>query len=107
MLAAVAPTLATLLRRPLAWLPMALSAGALALVLGYLVVVGANAGAAPGSDEGMAARAFQLLLAANALAIAIFGVRWLPEAPRAAIRVLAIQVLAAAVPVVVIVLLEM
>jgi hypothetical protein len=86
---------------------MVLSAGALALVLGYLVVVGTNAGAGSGSDEGAAARIFQLFLAADALAIAIFAIRWLGEARRAAIEVLAIQVLAAAIPVVTIVLLEM
>lgn len=106
MLTGVTPTTA-LLRRPLAWLPMAFSAAALLLVLGYLAVVGTSAGAATGSDERAPARIFQLLLAANALAIAIFGMRWLPEAPRAAAVVVAIQVLAAAIPVVTIVLLEM
>lgn len=94
----------SLLRRPSAWVPMLLSLAALALVAGYALTVGVGVGR--DQDEGTAARTFQLTMLAVALAIAFFAVRWLPVAPMAAMRVLVLQLLIAAVPVITILLLE-
>ena len=87
-----------LLRKPSAFLPVAMSLAALATVLVYLV----RFGVARQPDEGTSAHLWQLLMAAQVPIIAFFAVRWLPEAPRQALPVLALQVgaaLAAAAPV--------
>ena len=61
----------------------------------------------PGSgEEGAPARLFQLILLAELAAIGMFAVRWLPEAPRPASRILAAQVVLAALPIVLITVLE-
>ena len=84
-------TSSTLLRHPSAFLPLAMSTGALVVVLGYLGVHGA----APQPDEGAAAHIWQLLMAGQVPIILFFAARWLSETPRQATRVLAIQVAAA------------
>jgi hypothetical protein len=82
-----------LVRRPGALLPIAMSAGALLLVLGRIALFGT----APDSDEWTAAHLFQLLMVAQLPLIAIFAVRWLPKCPAAALQALAVQLLAALV----------
>ena len=78
-------TMTTLLRKPSAWLPMLMSLVALALVLDFLV----RYGVAPQEDEGAHARIFQLLMVAQAITIGFFAFRWVPEAPKPAIAVIA------------------
>jgi hypothetical protein len=95
----------SLVRRPAAWLPILLSVVALVLIGSVLAIQGAGAASAA-HDEGAPARVFQLLMLVDLLAIAYFGLRWVPAAPRQALPVLAVQVLAAAVPVATILLLE-
>ena len=92
----------TVVRRPSAWVPLVLSIAALALIVGYVVRFGIERQA----DEGTAARIFQLLMLGNAVAITYFAVRWVPTAGRPAIVVLAAQLLAAAIPLVVLRILE-
>lgn len=99
----VAP-LMTMLRRPSAWLPLALSFVALAFVAGFAITVGIAGDQS--HDEGVAARTFQLTMLGVVAAIVFFAIRWLPVAPKAAIRVLALQVAVAALPVITILLLE-
>jgi len=85
-------------RQPLAWFPVAMSAGALLAIAYHLV----RFGTAPQPDEGAAAHIWQLLMAGQVPMIVIFAVKWLPEAPRAAAQILAVQLgaaLAAAAPV--------
>lgn len=43
------------------------------------------------ADEGAAAHIFQLLMAAQIPIVAFFTIKWMPRAPRPAIRVLAQQ----------------
>jgi hypothetical protein len=53
-------------------------------------------------DEGTAAHLWQLLMAGQLPIIAFFAIKWLPQAPRQALLVLALQLiagLAAAAPV--------
>lgn len=78
-------------KHPSAFLPVAMSTGALATVLIYLTLHGS----APQADEGAAARIWQLLMAAQAPIILFFAVRWVPQSPRQALPILALQVLAA------------
>jgi hypothetical protein len=80
------------LKRPSAWIPIAMSLAALALVLGYLAIYGVGARS---GDEGATAHTWQLLMAGQLPVIAYFAIRWLPQAPRKAALVVALQVVAA------------
>jgi hypothetical protein len=93
---------ASLLKRPTAILPIAMSLAALALVIGYAAIVGVS----HHKDEGAPARVFELLLVAQLPIIAMFAVKWLPRAPKQALLVLSIQALAAIVAVGTVLLLE-
>ena len=91
-------SLATLLKRPSAFLPLAMSLAALAVVVAHVVLVGTQRQA----DEGAAAHLWQLLMAAQLPIILYFAARWLPQSPRQALLVLVLQiaaVFAAAAPV--------
>jgi hypothetical protein len=81
----------TTMKRPGAFLPVAMSFGALAVVLAHL----AMSGAARQVDEGAAAHLWQVLMAAQVPIVVFFAIKWLPEAPRQALQVLALQVGAA------------
>ena len=78
-------------KHPSAFLPLAMSFGALATVLIFLALHGP----APQSDEGAAAHIWQLLMAAQIPIVLFFAVKWVPQSPRQAIPVLALQVGAA------------
>ena len=80
------------LKRPSAFLPVAMSVAALALALGHIAIVGA--GAAHQVDEGATAHIFQLLIAGQVPLMAFFAIKWLPHAPRFSLLVLALQALA-------------
>jgi hypothetical protein len=85
-------TLPTALKRPSAFLPLAMSVAALILVLGKVAIVGA--GAAHPADEDATAHIFQLLIAGQVPLVAFFAIKWLPRAPRFSLPVLALQALA-------------
>ena len=84
-------TLKTLLKHPGAFLPLAMSCGALSAVLFHL----ARFGSARQADEGSAAHLWQLLMVGQAPIMAFFAIRWLPQAPRQALAILTLQVGAA------------
>jgi hypothetical protein len=87
-----------MIRRPSAFLPVIMSIGALATVLVYL----ARFGVVHEPDEGTAAHIWQLLMAAQVPIIVFFAIKWLPQAPKQALQLLALQlaaVLAALAPV--------
>lgn len=75
------------MKRPTAYVPVAMSALALAIVLGHVLIYGA----AREADEGTAAHLFQLLLVAQLPIILVFAIRWLPVNRREALSTLAIQ----------------
>jgi len=79
-----------LLKRPSAFLPVAMSAAALAVVLASVAFFGVVREA----DEGTAAHLWQLLIAGQLPLVAFFVFKWLPRAPRAALPVLAVQAVA-------------
>jgi len=92
------------IRDPTAWLPIVLSLAALIDVIVFGVVFGSVA--QPDGDEGTPAHLFQGLMFAAAVLVVVFAVRWLPRAPREAAVVLGLQVLAAALPLATLALLE-
>ncbi len=80
-----------MLKHPSAFLPMAMSIGALAAVLSFIVLHGT----APQADEGAAAHIWQLLMAAQVPVVMFFAIKWVPQSPRQALPILALQVGAA------------
>ena len=77
----------TMLKQPSAFLPVAMSLAALATVLGHLAMFGV----VRETDEGTAAHIFQLLLIAQLPIVAFFAIQWLPQHPRPALQILALQ----------------
>lgn len=93
-------TFARLIRRPGGYVPILLSLVALALVLGHVLMYGVRRG----TDEGTAARLFQLLIAIQLPITAWVGWTWLPRAPKATATILVVQglaILAALLPILV------
>jgi hypothetical protein len=88
----------TLIKKPSAFLPIAISIAALTTVLVFLAIFGV----VHETDEGTAAHIWQLLMGLQIPIIAFFAIKWLPRATRQALYILAIQacfVLAALAPV--------
>ena len=69
-----------------AYLPLAMSLAALALVLGHAAVFGVVHEA----DEGTAAHVWQILMAAQLPIVAYFIVKWLPRRTGESLQVLAL-----------------
>ena len=87
-----------LVRKPSAFLPIAMSLAALAVVTAHIAVFGI----AREADEGATAHIWQLLMAGQIPVLVFFAIRWLPRAPRQALYVLSVQggaVLASMAPV--------
>lgn len=80
-----------MMRQPSAFLPVAMSLVALAVVMAHVAIFGAVREA----DEGTAAHIFQLLMIAQVPIIAFFAIKWLPRTPRQAVWILALQFAAA------------
>jgi len=76
-----------ILKQPSAFLPLAMSLTALAVVLGHV----ARFGVVHEADEGTAAHIWQLLMAAQMPVLVFFAIKWLPRAPRQTLYVLALQ----------------
>jgi hypothetical protein len=81
----------TLFRNASAAIPLGMSAGAFVMLVIHIFGVGAD----PPEAEGMAAKLFQLLLAAQAPFVAFFAAKWLPRQPADAMFVIATQAAAA------------
>jgi hypothetical protein len=75
------------LKHPTAWVPLAMSLGALALVLGHAAMFGI----VHEVDEGTPAHIFQLLLVGQVPLVAYFALKWLPRVPGQTVLVLALQ----------------
>jgi hypothetical protein len=78
------------MRQPTGYLPVAMSLGALAMIVWFV----AAHGVVHQPDEGAQAHMWQLLVAGQVPLIAYFALRWLPTAMRPAVVVLALQVAA-------------
>ena len=83
--------MSALMKHPSAFIPVAMSLAALAIVLGHVAMFGA----AREADEGAAAHLWQLLMAGQLPIIAFFTLRWLAQMPKQALQVLALQIVAA------------
>lgn len=79
------------IKQPSAFVPLAMSIAALALIFVYVARFGSVQEATVHHDEGPAARVFQLLMVLQLPIIGFFAVRWLPQAPKRASVILALQ----------------
>jgi hypothetical protein len=79
-----------MLKRPSAYIPVAMSVAALVLVFGSNAIYGA----AHEVDEGATAHLWQLLIAGQLPIVAFFAIKWLPRAPKPTLPVLALQAVA-------------
>jgi hypothetical protein len=79
------------IKQPSAFLPLAMSLTALGIVLGHIALYGV----ARVADEGAAAHLWQILMAGQIPLVAFFAIKWLPQAPKRALYILALQVGAA------------
>lgn len=82
---------AAFLNRPSAFVPVMMSATALAVVFGYA----ARFGVAPQADEGIAAHMWQILMVGQLPVVAYHAIKWLPTQRKQALHVLALQLGAA------------
>ena len=76
-----------ILKNPSAFLPLAMSFGALATVIVYVAIFGT----ARQTDEGTAAHIWQMLMAGQIPIILFFAIKWLPRTPKQALLVLVLQ----------------
>jgi len=76
-----------ILKIPSAFLPLAMSFGAFATVIIYVVMFGT----ARQTDEGTAAHIWQILMAGQIPIILFFAIKWLPQTPKQALLVLVLQ----------------
>jgi hypothetical protein len=88
---------ATIVRKPSAFLPLAMSLIALALIAGTFIfgVVTGHGGLVREPDEGAVAHLWQLLMAGQMPLLGFFAIKWLPRAPKQTLFVLALQIGAA------------
>lgn len=87
-----------MIRRPIAWIPIAMSLATLVMVVAAIGLSGTTRQ----EDEGAPAHIFQIWLILEMLLVAAFAIEWVPRRPKEALIVLAVQVscaLAACAPV--------
>ena len=77
----------SLLKHPSAFVPVAMSLAALALVIVYVTMFGVVQQA----DKGTPAHVFQLLIVGQMPVVAFFALKWFPREPKRAVPVLALQ----------------
>ena len=77
----------SIMKKPSAFLPLAMSFAALATVLGHVAMFGF----AREADEGTAAHIWQILMAAQIPIVVFFAIKWLPRTPSQALLVLTLQ----------------
>ena len=82
------------MKKPSGWVPAAVSLGVLAVMLISFIVSGVPARQ---PDEGIGAHLFQIWLVLEFFMIAFFALKWLPQKPKQALVILAIQIIAALV----------
>lgn len=81
----------SLLKHPSAWIPLAMSALALAVVIAHIGMYGV----AREADEGAAAHIWQAMMTVQIPIVAYFAFRWLPGSLKQGVRVLMLQMCAA------------
>jgi len=84
-------TIPIMMKKLSAFLPIAMSVTALAIIFVYIFMHGSD----PQPDEGLAARLWQLLMILQIPIIAFFAIRWLPQSPRLGLVIFVLQIVSA------------
>ena len=84
-------TIPIIMKKPSAFLPIAMSVTALAVIFIYIAMHGTD----PQPDEGLVAHLWQLLMVLQIPIIAFFAIRWLPQSPKLAGIILILQIITA------------
>ncbi|HEX2993165.1 MAG TPA: hypothetical protein VHO49_20920 [Anaerolineales bacterium] len=92
----------SIIKSPGAWIPIAMSLLALAMILGYVAIFGI----AQNEEEGAPARIFQLIMAAQLPIAAYFAIQWLPRRPMQTLVILTLQTIAWIIPIATVIWLE-
>lgn len=77
------------IKNPSAWLPIALS---LIVVVAWCISFATAGAPARQPDEGTGAHLFQIWLAAEVLMVVFFTIKWLPQNPKQALKILVLQI---------------
>ncbi|MBE0671632.1 MAG: hypothetical protein IH588_13680 [Anaerolineales bacterium] len=85
----------SLFKQPTAWIPLAMSFVALAMILGYVAMFGI----VHNKDEGAPAHIFQLIMVAQLPIAAFFGLSWITKKPKETLVVLVMQAIAWIIPI--------
>ncbi len=78
-----------MLKKPSAWVPIAMSLTVLATMLIYIGISGPPVRQ---TDEGTGAHLFQIWLVMEVFMIGFFAIKWLPRDPKRAMQVLVFQI---------------
>jgi hypothetical protein len=97
-------TFRDLITRPIALVPIVMSAAALVILF---LALAFGIGVANDGDEGAAARLWQLLMIGQLPIVTVFALTWVPRIPRLAIAVMGVQLLAALLSLVPVFLLQL
>jgi len=85
----------SIIKKPSAWIPIVIPLTFFAYLIIYITIFGI----AREQDEGIGAHLFQLWLVLEPLMVGFFAVKWLPRAPKQALFILALQIVAALLPI--------
>ncbi len=81
----------SLLKKPSAWIPIALSLSVLTVMIIFIALSGPPTRQA---DEGVGAHLFQIWLVLEVLMVGFFAIKWLPQRPTQTVLILLIQIVA-------------
>jgi len=81
----------SILKKPGAWIPIAVSLVVLATMLIFIAMFGSPVRQ---PDEGAGAHLFQIWLVLEVFMVSFFAVKWLPQQPKPALLILVIQIMA-------------
>lgn len=91
------PSFGAIVKKPTAFLPLAMSLTALTMLGGAYIfgLATGHGGLVREPDEGAIAHLWQLLMAGQMPVLAFFAIKWLPRAPKQTLCVLGLQAVAA------------
>ncbi len=85
----------SLIKKPSAWIPILIPL----IFFAYIVITISIFGLVQEEDEGIGAHLFQLWLVLEPFLLGFFAFKWLPSAPKQALLILALQIVAALLPI--------
>jgi len=93
----------SIIKKPSAWIPIVIPL----IFFAYLVIYITIFGIVREEDEGTGAHLFQLWLVLEPLMVGFFAIKWLPSARKQALLILALQIVAALLPIFVVFFLKL